>query len=87
MPLVSVESRVTWGDVVRVWRAPGVRCVGRCRWGMLGDPFHTEPIHSDTLDGLSTLHADRKKLHFRHAILWGGCSYLQPRSDSQCVQS
>lgn len=71
---MSVGSRFTWGDVVRVWRAPGVRCVGRCHWGMLGDSFHTEAIHSDTGDGLSTLHSDRQKQHLRCGILWGGCS-------------
>lgn len=58
---VSADSHITWGDVVRVWRAAGVRCVGRCHWGMLGDSFHAEAVHSDTLDGLSTLCLDTKK--------------------------
>lgn len=56
----AVDSHITWGNVVRVWRAPGIRCVGRCHWGVLGNSFHTEAVHSDTLDGLSTLHSDKE---------------------------
>lgn len=50
-----VNSYITWGNVVRMWWAPGIRSIRRCHWGMLGNPFHTESIHSNTLYRLSTL--------------------------------